>query len=78
MTYELWSKASRSIIGTFGTEAAALTAVREALEAHGRAYAEELAIIREDSSGRSKPIAEGVGLVERALRAAEAGHPVSG
>ena len=77
MTYELWSKASRTILGAFGTEAAALTAVREAIAAHGRLYAEELAIIREDSRGRSQPVAEGTALVQRALQAPETPHRVS-
>ena len=67
MTYEMWSKVSRSIIGTFDSEDAALTAVREAVKAHGRPYAEELALIREDSRGRSRAIADGIALVDRAL-----------
>ena len=67
MAYEIWSKASRSIVGTFPTEEGALAAVREATEAHGRAYAAELAIIYEDRRGRSRAIAEGSALVERAF-----------
>lgn len=67
MTYELWSKVSRSIIGAFVSESAALAAVREAFEAHGRSYAEQLAVVREDSRGRSKLIAEGAPLIDRAL-----------
>jgi hypothetical protein len=69
MTYELWSRVSRSIVGAFDTENAALAAVREALDAHGRPYAEQLALIREDSRGRSKAVADGRVLVERALAA---------
>jgi hypothetical protein len=67
MTYELWSKISRSIVGAFPTEDAALAAVRDAVETHGRAYAEGLAVIREDRRGRSKAVAEGSVLVDRAL-----------
>jgi hypothetical protein len=69
MTYELWSKASRSIVGGFDSEAEALAAVRDALARHGRAYAEEFAVVREDQRGRSKLIAEGTELVERAVAA---------
>ena len=69
-TYELWDKDSRSIVGAFASEAAVLDAVREALEHHGRAYAETFAVIREDVRGRSKLLAEGVDLVERARCAA--------
>jgi len=67
MSYELWSKTSRSILGAFPSESGALTAVHEALVAHGRAYAESLAIIFEDRHGRSRAIAEGPALVELAL-----------
>lgn len=67
MTYELWSKTSRSIVGAFQTEAAAFDAVRAAIKDHGRAYAEAFAIIREDSRGRSTLLAEGNVLVEQAL-----------
>lgn len=67
MTYEVWSKASRTVLGGFSTEAAALDAVRTAIAAHGAGYALGLAIIREDSRGRSAPVAEGQALVERAL-----------
>jgi hypothetical protein len=67
VTYELWSKTSRSIVGAFATEDAAFAAVRDAVETHGRSYAEGLAVIREDRRGRSKAVAEGSALVDRAL-----------
>jgi hypothetical protein len=67
MSYEVWSKVSRSIVGAFPTKDDALAAVREANEAHGRKYAEDLALIYEDRRGRSRAIAEGLELVERAL-----------
>jgi hypothetical protein len=69
VTYELWSKASRSVLGAFDSEAQALAAVREAIERHGRAYAEELAVMREDRRGRSSLLAEGAQLVDRAAAA---------
>lgn len=77
MTYELWSKASRSIVGAFGAESAALAAVREVMEALGRPYAEGLALIREDGRGRSELVAEGSALGERALAAAPRPHRIS-
>jgi hypothetical protein len=70
VTYELWSKPSRSALGAFDTEAEALAAVREAVAQHGRAYAEGFAVIREDRRGRSKLVAEGAQLVDLALAAA--------
>jgi hypothetical protein len=77
MSYELWSKTSRSILGAFPTEGGALTAVREALTANGRAYVESLAIIFEDRHGRSHAIAEGSALVELALAKVATSDPVS-
>lgn len=70
MTFELWSNASRSIVGAFDTESTALAAVREAIQTHGRTYAEGLALIREDRRGRSTLIAEGSMLGDRALAVA--------
>lgn len=67
MNFELWSKASRNIVGAFDTEGEALAAVRDAIDQHGRDYAEEFAIVREDSRGNSKLISEGAALVERAI-----------
>ena len=76
MTYELWSKLSRSIVGAFPTEEAALAAVRDAVDTYGRAYAEGLAVIREDRRGRSKVVAEGPALVDRALAAIQPPHQI--
>lgn len=75
-TFELWDKDSRSVVGTFDSEAEALAAVREALERHSQAYAEDFAIIREDAEGASELVGEGMDLVERALRSVPA--PVVG
>ena len=71
MNFELWSKTSRNIVGSFSTEVEALAAVRDAVDRHGRAYAEELAIVREDNRGNSKLIGEGAALVDRAIAKAE-------
>jgi hypothetical protein len=69
-TFELWDKESRSIVGSFSSEAEVLAAVREALACHGSAYAETFAVIREDARGRSKLLGEGSDLVELARRSA--------
>ena len=69
-TFELWDRESRSLVGTFSSEAEVLAAIREALASHGRAYAETFAVIREDTRGRSKLLGEGSDLVELACRSA--------
>ena len=66
-TYELWSMTSRNLVGSFSSETEALTAVREALERNGPDYAAGLALGREDQRGRTRAIAHGTALVERAL-----------
>lgn len=66
MTFELWDQTKRNVTGFFDSEADALAAVRAAVDAHGRAYAEAFALVREDARGRSKTIARGAELVERA------------
>ena len=69
-TYELWSMTSCNLVGTFANEAEALAAVRVAHEQHGAAYAAGLALGYEDRRGRTRAIADGAALVERALAAA--------
>jgi len=54
------------MIGDFESEEAALEAVREAIADHGQEYAATLALVREDTRGRSQTLAIGLGLVERA------------
>ena len=66
-TYELWNMRSRSIFGVFESEDAALEGVRRAAETYGRDFAERLALGCEDHRGRSRQIAAGAELVERAL-----------
>jgi hypothetical protein len=66
-SYELWNTRSGNLLGTFESEEAALEAVRQALAAYGRAYAERLLLGCEDRSGRSRKIAQSAELVERAL-----------
>lgn len=66
-TYELWNTRTGNIVGAFESEDAALEAVRRTVESYGRAYAERLLLGREDHHGRSRRVAAGAELVERAL-----------
>ncbi|MGH2350699.1 MAG: hypothetical protein ACRDI2_19750 [Chloroflexota bacterium] len=70
MTYELWDMKSRNALGGFATEAEALAVVREMIEDHGRGAVESWLLGATNSRGRSKPIAQGRELAERALAAA--------
>lgn len=58
-----------SLFGTFDAEADALAAVRREVQANGREYAEQFALGFENARGRSRPIASGTDLVNRALAA---------
>ncbi len=49
-----------------------MLAVRAAVEAHGRPFAEAFALGYENARGRSRAIAQGKALIERALEAAAA------
>ena len=66
--YELWDHASGNLTEAFPTETEALAAVRDAVERHGRAYAEAYGVIYEGPDGRFQLIAQGDELVDLALR----------
>ena len=74
MSYELWSLSSRSIVADFETEAAALQAVAVIVQQQGRDAALDLLLGVEDDAGRSRPIAQGQDLVDRALAASLSAH----
>jgi hypothetical protein len=74
-TYELWSLTSHNLVGDFASEAEAFAAVRAAYAEHGPEYAAGLALGHEDRRGRTRPIAQGATLVERALAATPAAAP---
>ena len=76
MNYELWSLSSRNIVADFKTEAAALRAVAAIVRQQGHAAALDLLLGSEDPAGRSRRIAHGQDLVDRAL-AASPSSPVS-
>jgi len=72
MAYELWSTISGTLLQIYATELRALLAVRAKVEAHGRPLAEAFALGYEDACGRSRSIAQGKALIERALEVATA------
>ena len=74
MNYELWSLSSRNIVADFETEAAALQAVAVIVQQQGRDAALDLLLGVEDDDGRSRPIAQGQDLVDRALVASFSAH----
>ena len=67
--YVLWDLESRSIVGEFATEAAALAVVRDAVRTHGRAYAETFAVVRDYATCKTDPqtLALGAALVDLAI-----------
>lgn len=68
MTYELWNTVTRNIVGAFATEAEALALVLEAIDAHGAAYADTLALVLDDGE-EIHTLAVGAELVARARAA---------
>lgn len=65
MRYTVWHLETGNLIGDFDSEAAALEAVREEIEANDDA--EDL-VLQADRGSRSQFIASGVELAQRALR----------
>lgn len=70
MAFELWSTASKNLLGDFATEAEALATVRAAVQAHGAAYADDLLLARETTRGETRILARGAVLRERAFASA--------
>jgi hypothetical protein len=70
MAYELWEMTSRNAIAGFATEEDALEAVRKQIAAGGREAVASWFLGYEDARGRSKAIAQGGELAQRALAAA--------
>jgi hypothetical protein len=73
MHFELWHVPSGNLVHTFDEEAEALAVVKRAFEQHGRDAGESFALGTEDRRGRSRQVAVGAELLERALDG-EAGH----
>jgi hypothetical protein len=67
MHYELWHMPSGNLVNTFDRESAALAIVRRAFEQNGRTAGGSFALGTEDRRGRSRRIAAGADLLDRAL-----------
>ena len=57
MAYELWEMQTGNLVASFRREEEALALVRDAVAAHGPAYAQSLALVREDEDGSSVTVA---------------------
>jgi hypothetical protein len=66
MAYEIWEMQTGNLVASFGLEEDALALVRDAIREHGAQYAQTLALVREDESGRTAAVAAAGGLIERA------------
>jgi hypothetical protein len=67
MHYELWHVPSGNLVNTFDRESDALATVRRAFEENGRTAGESFGLGTEDRRGRSRQIAAGADLLNRAL-----------
>jgi len=76
-TFELWDLQTRNALGGYACEADALAVVRRSVEAEGRAFADDLALLRVTSRGRTKTVAVGSVLATRALASSPERVPVS-
>jgi hypothetical protein len=66
MAYEVWEMRTGNLVASFGLEEDALALVRDAMQAHGEAYALNLALVREDEAGHSTAVAAAEQLIKRA------------
>ena len=65
MAYEVWEMQTGNLVASFSLEEDALALVRDAVEAHGEAYARHLALVREDEAGQTTTVATAEQLLER-------------
>ena len=65
MAYEVWEMQTGNLVASFNLEEDALALVRDAVEAHGEAYARNLALVREDEAGQTTTVATAEQLLER-------------
>lgn len=68
MAFELWSGASGNLLNVYETEAEALSAVLQVAAVNDREYGAQLGLLH-DNGRRSKLVAQGDELIERARRA---------
>jgi hypothetical protein len=65
--FQLWDEESANLVGSYSTEDAALSIVRDAVEKHGREAIDTILLLREDAGEQLTEIAAGVALVDLAL-----------
>jgi hypothetical protein len=65
MAYEVWEMQTGNLVASFSHEAEALALVRDAVEAHGEAYAQNLALVREEEDGQTTTVATADELLQR-------------
>lgn len=65
-TYELWEMRSGNLVGSWETEADALSVIRRAVDRQEAESVASLSLLAEDANGETSVIAEGLPLVERA------------
>lgn len=68
MTYALWDIRTANIIGAFDSEREALALVLSGIKRNGPDDTDTLTLAIEDQNGRSRIIAQGKALAERARR----------
>jgi hypothetical protein len=65
--FELWDTESANLLDTYRTEEEALADVADTVKSHGLESAKHLLLGYEEENGRSRVIAKGLALAERAL-----------
>ncbi len=70
MGYEIWEMQTGNLVASFSHEQEALALIRDAVEAHGTAYVETMALVHEDGAGSPTTVATSYELLERASLAA--------
>ena len=75
IAFELWETTSGNLMGSYGSEGEALVMLAEAVQSHGYAYLETIALIREGGRGRARVVATGSQLAERVEAQAVHGGP---
>ncbi len=74
-SFELWETRSGNLMGSYETKEGALAVIAHAIRSHGPEYVVTIALMSEDSRGRSKLVAEGAALADLAGAAEGAGSP---
>lgn len=77
-TYELWETESGNLMGFYDSEDDALAAVRQGIKAHGVESVATIALVHEDSHGRSRALASGAELLLQSQAHELASRGVSG